>query len=602
MPAADILVMSNGPGELTTWVRPVVKALRETLGNDRSLLRISVVLSPCPHATGKEDAIAKSYPEVDRVQAAEDFLPFLLWGKTAENWDWHPKGVVLFLGGDQFFPVVISKRLGYRSVVYAEWDARWYRWIDHFGVMKPDIIAQVPKTYAHKFTLVGDLMAEIRGLQVTQGLKVNQKLQVTQGLQVAGSQVAGSQVTGSQVNQGLQVTGSTEDNLGQKATLREQHSTQQPSTKDNLGQKATLREQPSTKEDNLQPSTEVIALLPGSKPAKLAQGVPLSLAIAEHIHRARPQTRFVIPVAPTIDLKTLAKFANRDHNPIINKTGWSEAQLIYKVDNDSVINPGLQVNGLQVNGLQVNGLQVNGLQVNGLQVTGSNSDNLQPNNLQPSNLQPSTLQPSNLQPSTLQPSTLQPSTLQPSNLQPSTLQPSTLQPSTLQPANLRLFLKTRSGLCVELWESFPAYELLSQCCLCLTTVGANTAELGSLAVPMIVLLPTQQLDAMRAWDGLPGLLVKLPGVGSSVAKVINWLVLGQKRLFAWPNIWAKREIVPELVGKLEPVEVAQLALDYLEHPEKLSEMRSHLKSVRGKPGAAQTLAQLVKQELEKDCL
>jgi lipid-A-disaccharide synthase len=38
--------------------------------------------------------------------------------------------------------------------------------------------------------------------------------------------------------------------------------------------------------------------------------------------------------------------------------------------------------------------------------------------------------------------------------------------------------------------------------LCLTTVGANTAELGSLAVPMIVLLPTQQLDAMRAWDGL----------------------------------------------------------------------------------------------------
>ncbi|WP_424097197.1 hypothetical protein [Moorena producens] len=566
--------MSNGPGELTTWVRPVVKALRETLGNDRSLLRISVVLSPCPHATGKEDAIAKSYPEVDRVQAAEDFLPFLLSGKTAENWDWHPQGVVLFLGGDQFFPVVISKRLGYRSVVYAEWDARWYRWIDHFGVMKPDIIAQVPKTYAHKFTIVGDLMAEIRGLQVNKGLQVagsqvNQELQVTQGLQVTG----------------YQVTGSTEDTL--------EH------------------------------STEVIALLPGSKPAKLAQGVPLSLAIAEHIHRARPQTRFVIPVAPTIDLKTLAKFANRDHNPIIKKTGWSEAQLIYKVDvdNDSVINPGLQVKGLQVNGLQVNGLQVNGLQVNGLQVTGSNSDNLpyrnakgeQPANLQPANLQPANLQPANLQPANLQPANLQPANLKPANLKPANLQPANLQPANLgqkatlreQPPNLKpstpqLFLKTPSGLCVELWESFPAYELLSQCCLCLTTVGANTAELGSLAVPMIVLLPTQQLDAMRAWDGLPGLLVKLPGVGSSLAKVINWLVLGQKRLFAWPNIWAKREIVPELVGKLEPVEVAQLALDYLEHPEKLSEMRSHLKSVRGKPGAAQTLAQLVKQELDKD--
>ncbi|WAN69205.1 hypothetical protein BJP36_43380 [Moorena producens JHB] len=390
----------------------------------------------------------------------------------------------------------------------------------------------------------------------------------------------------------------------------------------------------------------MIGLLPGSKPAKLAQGVPLSLAIAEHIHRARPQTRFVIPVAPTIDVKTLAKFANRDHNPIINKTGWSEAKLIYKVDKESSINPGLQVNRLQVTGsnsdnlpygnakgeqpanLQPANLQPANLQPANLQPANLQPANLQPSNLQPANLQPANLQPANLQPANLQPSNLQPANLQPSNLQPSNLQPSNLQPSNLQPANLqppnlqpstpnnlqpwpkghatrttpRPFLKTPSGLCVELWDSFPAYELLSQCCLCLTTVGANTAELGSLAVPMIVLLPTQQLDAMRAWDGLPGLLVKLPGVGSSLAKVINWLVLGQKRMFAWPNIWAKREIVPELVGKLEPVEVAQLALDYLEHPEKLSEMRSHLKSVRGKPGAAQTLAQLVKQELHKDLI
>jgi lipid-A-disaccharide synthase len=60
------------------------------------------------------------------------------------------------------------------------------------------------------------------------------------------------------------------------------------------------------------------------------------------------------------------------------------------------------------------------------------------------------------------------------------------------------FLKTSAGLCVELWTRFPAYDLMSQCSLCLTTVGANTAELGALAVPMIVLLPTQQLDAMRS--------------------------------------------------------------------------------------------------------
>ncbi|HEY9605113.1 MAG TPA: hypothetical protein V6C85_26145 [Allocoleopsis sp.] len=161
MQAVDILILSNGPGEVTTWVRPVVKALRQQLGDDRSLLRISVVLSPCPNATGQESAIAKSYPEVDRVQGAEHFFPFLLWGKTAENWDWRETGVVVFLGGDQFFPVVIGKRLGYRTVVYAEWDARWHAWIDRFGVMQSKIIADAPKKYAHKLTVVGDLMADV---------------------------------------------------------------------------------------------------------------------------------------------------------------------------------------------------------------------------------------------------------------------------------------------------------------------------------------------------------------------------------------------------------------------------------------------------------
>ena len=164
------------------------------------------------------------------------------------------------------------------------------------------------------------------------------------------------------------------------------------------------------------------------------------------------------------------------------------------------------------------------------------------------------------------------------------------------------YMQAPNGLKLELYRAFPAHDLLSQCHLCLTTVGANTAELGSLAVPMIVLLPTQQLDAMRSWDGLPGVLARLPGVGSGFAKSINWLVLNwlvrrKRHLFAWPNKWAKEEIVPELVGNLQPSEIAQLVLDYLEHPEKLEEMRSRLRAVRGQPGAAQKLANLVQQEL-----
>lgn len=409
--SVDILILSNGPGEVTTWLRPVVQSLRQQLGEDRDKVRISVVLSPCPNATGKEAAIALSYPQVDRVQSAEHFFPFLISGKTAENWDWRDKGVVLFLGGDQFYTVIIGKRLGYRTVVYAEWDARWHNLIDRFGVMNPAIATKASPKYAHKFTLVGDLMAE-----------------------------------------------------------------------------ATSKE--------LSPlPTELIGLLPGSKSAKLAQGVPLCLAIAQRIHAVRPQSRFVIPVAPTLDIKTLARFADPNQNPLIQQFAWGNAELIIPSNSDSP------------------------------------------------------------------------------------------------------FLQTPTGLRVELFTQFPAYDLLSQCSICLTTVGANTAELGSLAVPMIVLLPTQQLDAMRSWDGLPGLLANLPGVGSVFAKAINSLVLRQGRLFAWPNKWANSEIVPELVGNLQPEDVANLAIDYLDHPHKLEQMRSHLRNVRGKPGAAQKLAQIVGEEL-----
>ncbi|PSB06639.1 lipid-A-disaccharide synthase, partial [filamentous cyanobacterium CCP2] len=161
MPPIDILILSNGPGELTTWVRPVVKALRQNMGYDRQQLRISLVLSPCPNASGREVEIAQAYPEIDRIQSAQSFFPFLLWGKTAENWDWRSHGVVVFLGGDQIYPVIIGKRLGYQIVVYGEWETRWHRWVDRFGVMQPELADRVPSQHRHKVTVVGDLMADL---------------------------------------------------------------------------------------------------------------------------------------------------------------------------------------------------------------------------------------------------------------------------------------------------------------------------------------------------------------------------------------------------------------------------------------------------------
>ena len=423
VPLMDVIILSNGPGEITTWVKPVVAALRTRIPSSQDL-RISVVLSPCPNATGEEGNIVRHYPEVDRVQDARHFWPFLLRGKTVDSWDWRDRGVVLFLGGDQIYPVIVGKHLGYKTVVYAEWFANWHRWVDAFGVMNDRLIKQAAKRFQPKFSVVGDLMSD------------------------GQTSLAG---------------------------------------KDEAAQKLGLTH-----------DTNLIGVLPGSKRAKLTQGVPLGLATAAYVHRHRPQTRFVIPVAPTINLQTLVDYADPQKNPFVDVFQGPTVSLVEPETPDSLP-----------------------------------------------------------------------------------------------------YLKTEQGTQIFLWQPFPAHPVTSQCQLCLTTVGANTAELGSLGIPMIVMLPTQQLDAMNAWDGILGLLVNWPLVGKPLNKLINLAFLTYIRrahkLFAWPNIWAQQEIVPELLGNLSGAQLGDRILDYLDHPEKLQEIRQALYQVRGNPGAAQKLSDLVLQ-------
>ncbi|MEO0542078.1 MAG: lipid-A-disaccharide synthase, partial [Cyanobacteria bacterium P01_A01_bin.105] len=160
------------------------------------------------------------------------------------------------------------------------------------------------------------------------------------------------------------------------------------------------------------------------------------------------------------------------------------------------------------------------------------------------------------------------------------------------------YLEMDNGARIYLWQPFPAFDLLSRCQLCLTTAGANTAQLGALAVPMLVLLPVQQIvKEFDYLDGFPGLLSKLPGVGKLSRQVINGVVLRvlmrRNKRFAWPNIWAQREVVPELFNDLSGESVGQRVLHYLDHPDQLQQMHQTLRQLRGPSGAAEKMAALV---------
>lgn len=472
----DILILSNGPGELTTWVRPVVLELCQRLPQ----ARLSLMLAPCPHSSGQEMKLAQDYLSVDRLQSSESLGRFLLVGKTEDNWDWLPRGIVLFLGGDQFSAVRAGQILGYRVVVYVEHEPRWRFFVHAFGVRNSAIKKRYGSWWNNKMHIVGDLMVD--GVASASHL---------QGLPIAGWGV-GESVGGTptlRVAAPSPSVGATE--LLDETTPLENFSSE--STPPPLLPRGW--QQLSGKSREKDPSRPYqICILPGSKAAKLSLGVPLGLAIADELRQLLPNVNFVIPVAPTLTAKILARYAQPNNPDLAIVHGTSAI----------------------------------------LERTSSGSQFVTP-----------------------------------------------------------------FGTVIQLWPYYPAYSVTACADLCITTVGANTAELTRLGTPMIVLIPFNKLDAMRAWDGVLGILANLPYIGTLFAKGINWIAIRSKKLWAWPNIWAGEEVVPELKGHLYPITVAECASQLLQDLERCKKTREKLQTLGGDPGAAKALVNLIINQLGK---
>jgi lipid A disaccharide synthetase len=248
----------------------------------------------------------------------------------------------------------------------------------------------------------------------------------------------------------------------------------------------------SARSDQPLPQGEWLALMPGSKRAKLQVGMPFLLETADRLARQRPGCRFLLPVAPTTSVRELLAYAG-PANPIAALYAAGEPELRQGPEGPELCTP--------------------------------------------------------------------------------------------------------AGTCIRLIEQQPAHGVLSQCRLALTTVGANTAELGALGVPMIVLVPTQHLHVMQAWDGGLGILARLPILRWLLGAALTAWRMRHHGFLAWPNISAGRAVVPERVGAISPEAIASEAADWLAHPERLDGMRDDLRSLRGQPGAVAALAGMVRDLL-----
>ena len=404
-----VVMISNGPGELSTWVKPLAEKLHSKLlirpRHKNASLELRLVLVPCPNATGREKNVAESWGQFEKVTDSKNFWDLLINPKKYGYWP--SKGLVIFLGGDQFWSVLLSARLGYLNITYAEWVARWPFWNDKIAAMSQKVKNQLPRKTRNRCIVVGDLMADI-------------------------------------------------NNYSEK--------------------------------NNVLPKAQWVALLPGSKKAKLSIGIPFFLEVADKLSKLLPNCKFLLPIAPTTNINQF-KILSSSKNPISAK--YSSGIAAIKEANDAI--------------------------------------------------------------------------------------------------PLRRLI-TYCGTEIFLQEDPPAHKYLIECDLALTTVGANTAELAALTIPMIVIIPTQHLDVMQAWDGLLGIIGRLPVFRWLIGMAISVWRLRKNKFMAWPNISAGKMIVPEKIGSIYPNEIAEELFEWLKSPTRLIGQKEELKKLRGKPGAIEKMS------------
>lgn len=149
----DIVLVSNGPGELYTWVRPVLAELRRRAPERR----VTVSLIPCQFASGHETRIAETFG-ADRVTSPNDFLGLMAgrrgaFGQTA--------GAVLGLGGSAPLTLQLAQWLKAPAYRYS-FVPYWHPKLAALFVDSPRTAQRARLLGAHggRLEVVGNLVAD----------------------------------------------------------------------------------------------------------------------------------------------------------------------------------------------------------------------------------------------------------------------------------------------------------------------------------------------------------------------------------------------------------------------------------------------------------
>ena len=96
-----------------------------------------------------------------------------------------------------------------------------------------------------------------------------------------------------------------------------------------------------------------------------------------------------------------------------------------------------------------------------------------------------------------------------------------------------------------------------------------------------------------------GVIGKISFINRFLTFIIKNFYFKKKKFFAWPNIKAKRMIVPERIGNISPIKIASEVLFLINNREQLKIIRDNLQKERGDKGAAKKLASIIVNSIKR---
>ena len=115
----DLIIFSNGPGEISTWVFPIVERIKRYPELDEKY-NVILIIHPCQFSSGTEHIYVSQMNLFYKIIPPKEYLKLIFGLKRLRKYGIRKRGIIISLGGDLLHPVLFQfrSRGDYRLYAY----------------------------------------------------------------------------------------------------------------------------------------------------------------------------------------------------------------------------------------------------------------------------------------------------------------------------------------------------------------------------------------------------------------------------------------------------------------------------------------------------